>query len=382
MKRFLALFIAAMMLFGLCGCGDSASDGDVSESTEPVESPAEDTEPADDGLPVSEDAAEEEFDPSSVILPDNSTDGVSVYDDFQFTYTAPEPYSKGEWEWFNTVISNFGDTNPEAEMTQLLDSLRGNDDSRLMVTITFGSGDFNASEASFDVGIQNTKDADFSIFRQVRSSDVAYYSDHTIYTVSGRAILDIYDDLGLDPNYSQLYVQFAGLTEEADAGSCEVTLDVVYPREADAVSEEAVYSEPLFSYSKSVTAGEWNWFNAILASYEGDQYTALVEAMKTEGARMRVTLDMTSEDFDEGAIFTVGFQSSEDYGLIGGSRADDIVYTDSGTVFTIGCDRINAQLDSFGINPENAQIYVQFAGVKPESSGKTCNVTVEIVVAE
>ena len=199
MKRFLALFIAAMMLFGLCGCGDNASDGDVSESTEPVESPAEDTEPADDGLPVSEDAAEEEFDPSSVILPDNSTDGVSVYDDFQFTYTAPEPYSKGEWEWFNAVISNFGDTSPESEMTQLLDSLRGNSDSRLMVTITFGSGDFNASEASFDVGIQNTKDGDFSIFRQVRSSDIAYYSDYTVYTVSGKAILDIYDELGLDP---------------------------------------------------------------------------------------------------------------------------------------------------------------------------------------
>lgn len=366
-KKYMAIISAVLILaLALTACGGTET-----------EEPANTTEPA-----ISEEVSESEApeEPEVEIFEDAAPIEGVVYDDIRFTYTASE-ITKGEWEWFNAITACFG-PDPSNEQTVLINTLKANEDSRVMITVSLGKDSFTSpEEASFDVGIQDTYNNNFGNFAQVRSSDVTFYDDAVIYTVDGKSILDIFDSNSINPDYSQLYVQFFGLTPEADEMTCDVTVCVVYPREKDIADETATYGEPIYSFTKEkIGQGEWNWFNAIFASYE-EGYADLVAAIKTENSRLTVKTDLTAEDFDESvAKLIVGFQSTDDYSVIGEADSDDYEFTETGLTYSVSGERLLAQLENLGIDEEHSQFYVNFNGVKPESGEKTCSVTVEVAV--
>lgn len=385
-RKFSAIILAAVLICTLLltACGSEEKDQeqvqDNNQTNEVVQNNPETQEQDADADIPQEDQPEEEQVP--VIFEDAVPEADKVYDDLRFSFTASD-VSKGEWEWFNSVIASFG-YDPNGEYALMLEAMKGNEDSRVMITVSFGRDSFtNPDEAWFDAGIQDTYDGNFGNFAQIRSSDVRFYDDKVVYTIDTKSLLNIYDTNSIDPDYAQLYVQFYGLTPEADAMSCDVTIEVVYPRDIDIADEAVTYAEPAFSFTREgLGKGEWDWFNCVLASYEAE-YADLLAALKTENSRVTVRTDLTSADFNpETMKFSLGFQSTEDYEIVGEANSDDYELTENGLAYSISGERLLSQFEQLGINEDNSQICVNFEGVLPESDAKTINVTIEVAVPE
>lgn len=373
-KKFLLIVLCISMLFSVmlaaCGNGEKAPD-DARPNQDDSQSQ---TQPSDDNSQPETTTAPLEDKVS--IEPD------TVYDDICFSYTLND-ISKGEWDWFNTIFaSNNGPDEDGNEFMKFYNAISENPDSRVIVYITFTESAFeNTEEATFDVGIQDTFEGNFGNFSQVRSNDVHFYQDNTIFTVSAQSLLDIMENNNITAGYAQLYIQFSGLTAAADQLMCSATVEVARPRQKDPVPENVIYSEPIFSYTaENVTRGDWDWFNGIMASYN-DGYSDFVNSITSEGARVVIKCDLLESDFDPDNIFlNVGLQSTTDYGIISYTGADEYTFTDSGVEFSVSGARLLKNAEDLNIDTSNSQFYVQFSGVIP--TDKSCNITVEVVVPQ
>ena len=152
--------------------------------------------------------------------------------------------------------------------------------------------------------------------------------------------------------------------------------------------EDCIYDDVVFSYTKTVGKGEWDWFNAIVDPWDNDGGTTyfmqMYEWLQADGARLNVYLNNASAEIFadlSAATFDAGIQNTEDgnyeFAMI---RSDDVKFTERYVLYTVDAQKLLDIIDDYAIKPECAQLVVQFSGFTPEADGENREITVEVVI--
>lgn len=370
MKKFIMMMTAAAMILSLSACGGEAEKGEP-EVTEAPATEIIETEP-------------EETEPEVEILEDVPAEPGLRYDKVIFSHS--QTVNKGEWEWFNAVVDPWEGEGDSKYFMQMYSALQ-TEGSRLYVYLNNFPEEYFADPeaATFDVGFQNTEDGNFDQFAQIRSNDVSFDGGMTRYSVDGAKLLSLIDDLGIKPEFTQLYIQFSGLTEEADAMDCDVTVEVIVPRDEDLMPADVSYATTFTFTKENVVKGDYDWFNAMFSSWDG---SGLVVTFSDEiakpGSRVFISSDMGADRFTDGVPedVTIGYQGTDDYSIITFVPADDVEMTDEGFKCSVSGERLYQSMLNLNLTPDNSQVYISLQGFNEVGDASSGNITIEVGIPE
>lgn len=272
---------------------------------------------------------------------------------------------RGDYEWFDALVDPWSENDVTGEKfnTAFFRAL-GDGDCTVKVTLSFGKSSFKEGEAWFDIGIQDTEDLNYNNFEQIRTKNAKSTSSRTVFSVSGKDLLNIRKKLNIKEEYAQVYMQIGGLTDEANDSTCTARIEVIPGREREKrfSGDKVQFSYTL--HSQKVKNGE-HYRPALHPDDQPEEYSEFEKAMQISGAVLRVNTHIPAEyltlDTEASVVMSQYFDPNEAVVV-----PSDVIYADDdGNIcYEISCDRLYSAYYGFSYLPVG-YVYLRLTDLDP-----------------